>query len=630
MYIIGTAGHVDHGKSTLIEAITGTHPDRLKEERDREMSIVLGFDSFTLPDGKGISIVDVPGHRDFIENMLSGISGIDACLFVIAADEGVMPQTREHLAILDLLEVGTGVIALTKVDLVNDQEWLDLVEAEIEQLVAGTTLKNAPIQRVSAKTKEGIPELLDILGGVLETQNPRVDLGRPRLSVDRIFSMPGFGSVVTGTLKDGQFKTGDEVIVLPSGNKGRIRGLQAHNQDVDEVGPGRRTAVNISGIETKLISRGDVVVHPGDYSSTRRLDVSFRFLPDIEGSLRHNMETKLFLGADEVISRVRLLGVDFLKPGETAWLQLEVEKPVVALRGDRFILRRPSPSETLGGGIVLDPHPPYRHKRFDDAILDQLEALSGGEPSDVLLQAMTRFGAGPVDEVLKVSGLEEDTAREIMDQLVKEKTLILVGKGKNQIVTVRSLWEDQKKHLLDMIIIYHKNHPLRSGMPREELKSQMRMDGGIFDRLVENLIQTGEIFQEGPVVSIKGFKIAYSSDQEKKIKELMAQFKANPTQPPSVKECREAVGEEIYKSLVDGGELLQVSSEVVFTPEIHKKMVADVQGKITKDGPVTVAQVRDLLGSSRKYVLAFLENLDAEGVTVREGDVRRLKSSGKS
>ena len=255
MYIIGTAGHVDHGKSTLIEAITGTHPDRLREEREREMSIVLGFDSIQLPDGKVISVVDVPGHRDFIENMLSGVGSIDACLFVIAADEGVMPQTREHLAILDLLEVDKGVIALTKTDLVDDPDWLDLVEIEIQEVVSSTVLKDAPILRVSAKTKVGIEELLEELSLVLADQPPRIDHDRPRLSIDRVFQMSGFGSVVTGTLLDGVFRVGDEVLLLPGGKTGRIRGLQTHNQDLKEVGPGNRTAVNISGIEKKDIQR---------------------------------------------------------------------------------------------------------------------------------------------------------------------------------------------------------------------------------------------------------------------------------------------------------------------------------------------------------------------------------------
>ena len=347
MYIIGTAGHVDHGKSTLIEAITGTHPDRLQEEREREMSIVLGFDSFQLPDGTGVSVVDVPGHRDFIENMLSGIGSIDACLLVIAAGEGVMPQTREHLDILDLLEVEKGVVALTKTDLIEDDDWLDLVEEEIKDRLSTTSLAGAPVVPVSAKAKTGIDDLLAALSSILAGEPEHPDLGRPRLSVDRVFLMAGFGSIVTGTLLDGTLQTGDEVSLLPAGFKGRIRGLQNHSEEVDRIGPGNRAAVNVSGVENKDIKRGDTLTHPGNYQPTRRLDVSFKYLDGTKKNLSHNLEAKLFLGADETLARVRLLGTEQLKPGENALLQLEVEDPVVAVRGDRFILRRPSPSETL-------------------------------------------------------------------------------------------------------------------------------------------------------------------------------------------------------------------------------------------------------------------------------------------
>ncbi|MEJ2446597.1 MAG: selenocysteine-specific translation elongation factor [Anaerolineales bacterium] len=308
-YIIGTAGHVDHGKSTLIEAITGTHPDRLREEREREMSIVLGFDSFQLPDGKQVSVVDVPGHRDFIENMLSGIGSIDACLLVIAADEGVMPQTREHLDILHLLEVDSGLVVLTKIDLVDDPEWLDLVEMEIRELLEPTALKNAPVVRVSAKTKTGIDELLTALSEILSEKSPRLDLGRPRLSVDRSFLMSGFGAVVTGTLLDGSLRVGEEIVLLPEERTGRIRGLQNHGEEVEEIGPGNRVAVNISGIDQKEIQRGDVIALPGSYQTTRRLDVHFQYLPDLEKPIQHNTEAKLFLGADETTARIRLLGV---------------------------------------------------------------------------------------------------------------------------------------------------------------------------------------------------------------------------------------------------------------------------------------------------------------------------------
>ena len=488
MYIIGTAGHVDHGKSTLIEAITGTHPDRLAEEREREMSIVLGFDSFQLPDGKGISVVDVPGHRDFIENMLSGIGSIDACLLVIAADEGVMPQTREHLDILDLLEVDKGLVALTKTDLVEDPDWLDLVELEIRDLISTTALKDAPIVRVSAKTKSGIDDLLNTLSSVLEDQPERPDLGRPRLSVDRVFLMSGFGSIVTGTLLDGSFQVGDEVELLPEEKSGRIRGLQNHSQEVKTIGPGNRVAVNISGIENKEIKRGDTLTHPGEYQPTRRLDVSFKFLTGIDKPLRHDLETKLFLGADETRARVRLLGVEQLKPGETALLQLEVDDPVVAVRGDRYILRRPSPSETLGGGIVIDPYPPYRHKRFDQETLTRLESISDGDPADVLIQALARDRFATWKEILEISGLGEDTARDILDQLIEDGIALELGKKSKKFLSLKSTWESTLSGLDSRIEDYHQTYPMKIGMALEELKSQSKLADNVYKVAVEGLI----------------------------------------------------------------------------------------------------------------------------------------------
>lgn len=627
MYIIGTAGHVDHGKSTLIEAITGTHPDRLREEREREMSIVLGFDTFQLPDGKNISIVDVPGHRDFIENMLSGIGSIDACLFVIAADEGIMPQTREHLAILDLLEVKKGVIALTKVDLVDDSEWLDLVEIEIQELVSLTALKDAPVIHVSAKEKTGLNELLEALSDVLAGQPPRIDLGRPRLSIDRIFLMAGFGTVVTGTLLDGTFKVGDEVTILPSAKSGRIRGLQTHNQDVKEVGPGNRTAVNISGIDNKSIKRGDVVTHPGDYSPTRRLDVQFRYLGDLDKPLTHDLQTKLFLGADETIARVRLLGRDNLKPGETAWLQLEVEEPVIAMRGDRYILRRPSPSETLGGGIVLDPNPPYRHKRFDQEVLDHLETLSAGDPVDVMRQIISRAGVANWSVVIEQSGLEINAAQESLNQLLEEGFVLVLGDSSagNGFVADKATWDEIISKLVIKVGGYHQEYPLRPGMSREELKSQSGLADVVFKQAIETLIKEDKLTPQGPAVLLKGFSIEFPPGQSEKVNNLLEKFSKYPILPPSVNECREEVGEEVYNALLFLKELKQISPEVVFTPETYHKMIVEIKEKLQDGGTITVAQARDHFGSSRKYILAFLERLDAEGITVREGDVRRLK-----
>ena len=627
MYIIGTAGHVDHGKSTLIEAITGTHPDRLQEERDREMSIVLGFDSFELPDGRGISVVDVPGHRDFIENMLSGIGSIDACLLVIAADEGVMPQTREHLDILHLLEVNKGLVALTKVDLVEDQDWLDLVEAEIEELLSATALKGIPIVRVSAKEKTGINDLLETLSTVLEDQPPRLDLGRPRLFVDRVFVMPGFGSVVTGTMLDGTFRVGDEVAVLPGDKTGRIRGLQNHSQDVNEIGPGNRAAVNISGIEKKDIKRGDVIIHPSSYKSTRRLDVNFNFLPGIEKPLTHDLDAKLFIGADETLARVRLLGLEQLSPGETALLQLEVEDPVVAVRGDRYILRRPSPSETLGGGIVIDPFPPYRHKRFDKGVLDRLESISSGDPGDVLIQIISGSKFAPWKEIKEISGLAEETAEGLLTRLIEDGIVLEIGHKSKKIISLKSVWQHLMADLIQRVERYHAEFPLRGGMALEELKSQSQLPEIVFREAVDELIQADSIQQMGPVIKLKDFAIKFSAKEEKLIKDLLDQFEKNPTQPPSVADCKAAVGENIFGALLALNELKQISPEVVFRPDSYQMMIEQLTKKIQKEGQITVAQARDMFGSSRKYMLAFLERLDSEGITVRDGDVRRLKDS---
>jgi selenocysteine-specific elongation factor len=338
MRVIGTAGHVDHGKSTLVQALTGTHPDRLKEEREREMTIDLGFAWLTLPNGEDVGIVDVPGHRDFIENMLAGVGGIDAALFVVAADEGVMPQTREHLSILDILQIQGGVVVLTKIDMIDDSDggrsdWLDLVEDDVRKVLHDTVLGEAPILRVSARTGEGIPELLKAVENCLSERPPRPDLRRPRLPIDRVFTIAGFGTVVTGTLTNGHLVVGDEILILPNDLKGRVRGLQTHKRKEEMAVAGSRTAVNISGINVDQIQRGDMLVHPGDYTTTRRLDIRFRLLPDVSAPLLHNTETKMFLGAAEVVARIRLLGTEALLPGEEGWLQVELNRPVVAVRG---------------------------------------------------------------------------------------------------------------------------------------------------------------------------------------------------------------------------------------------------------------------------------------------------------
>jgi selenocysteine-specific elongation factor len=448
MRVIGTAGHVDHGKSTLVQALTGIHPDRLKEEREREMTIDLGFAWLTLPNGEDVGVVDVPGHRDFIENMLAGIGGIDAALFVVAADEGVMPQTREHLSILDILQIQGGVVALTKIDLIDDSDfgrsdWLDLVEDDLGKVLQGTVLEEAPIVRVSARTGEGISTLLQVLEEVLAERPARPDLGRPRLPVDRVFTIAGFGTVVTGTLTDGHLAVGDEINILPVDYRARVRGLQTHKRKEEFAVPGSRTAVNLSGVNVDQIQRGDVLTHPNDYRATRRLDVRFKLLSDVKAPLLHNTETKMFIGSAEVVARVRLLGTEALLPGEEGWLQLELARPVVSVRGDRYILRRPSPGETLGGGFVVDPHPKRRHKRFAEETLSRLESLAKGTPEDVLLQTLLSMGAAPLQEVIAQSNLDETVARNAAQELHRSGLLVSLEDRETGRLSLRAC---QRKH----------------------------------------------------------------------------------------------------------------------------------------------------------------------------------------
>ncbi|MFZ6026070.1 MAG: selenocysteine-specific translation elongation factor [Chloroflexota bacterium] len=632
MKVIGTAGHVDHGKSTLVQALTGTHPDRLKEEREREMTIDLGFAWLTL-DGEEIGIVDVPGHRDFIENMLAGVGSIDAALFVIAADEGVMPQTREHLAILDLLQVQGGVIALTKVDMLEDPEWLDLIEEDVRRTLAGTILADVPLVRVSARTGEGIPDLKDALVACLANRPPRPDLRRPRLPVDRVFTMPGFGTIVTGTLNDGRLQVGDEVEILPAGWRGRVRGLQTHKQKETEAIPGGRTAVNVSGVGLEQVQRGDVIAHPGTYRPTGRMDVRFRLLGEASQPLHHNDQVKFFIGAAEVVARVRLLGVETLRPGEEGWLQLELTRPVVAVRGDRYILRRPSPGETLGGGSVVDPAPKGRHKRFAAEVLTRLEALAQGTPAEVLQQALVALGLASLQDALTRSNLDQAAAQAALAELIATGQIVNVERGDENIrnadlVAARVTWERLSARALEEVAAYHKAYPLRAGLPREELRSRLSkgtpaLPPRLFPAVYARLVADGRLAEDGPQVKLPGHRVQFTPQQQARADALLAKFAAAPFAPPSAKECQAEAGEEIFTGLVETGRLVAVSPEVVFRREDYRSMQEQVLGLIAQQGVVSAAEVRDHFNTSRRYVLALLEHFDAIGLTLRDGDVRR-------
>ncbi|MFN2138350.1 MAG: selenocysteine-specific translation elongation factor [Candidatus Promineifilaceae bacterium] len=619
-HVIGTAGHVDHGKSTLVEALTGIDPDRLKEEKAREMTIDLGFAWLTLGDDE-IGIVDVPGHRDFIENMLAGVGSIDLALFVIAADEGVMPQTEEHLAILDLLHVKDGIIALTKIDLIEDPDWLELVTLEVADVMAGSILENAPIIPVSAQTGAGLDLLRATLSSHLAAHEPHPDHGHPRLPIDRVFSLAGFGTIVTGTLTGGSFRIGDQVEIAPGKLRARIRGLQAYKKKLEIARPGTRVAVNLAGIERAQIQRGQVIAAPGTVTETILFDASYRHLPGNADPLKHNREVKLFVGAAEVLARTRILGTEALNPGEEGWLQFALSEPVALSRGDRFIVRRPSPAQTIGGGIVLDPHPGRRHRRFRPEVIERLQTLSIGDPAEVLEMTLARMQPSTRAELLATAALDRTVGAETLDTLLQQGSVVEMG---GQLLTSVG-WRSLLDRALSLLDDFHKANPLRLGMPREELRSRLQTSPALFNVLCDTAVRESTLAEAGTLLRRPSHRILLTPEQQKRIElELQAITRAGAN-TPSVKETQRALGTDLFVALIDLGRLQQISADVLYEQEQLVGITAQICDFLEVHGEIDAAGARDLLQTSRKYAIAILEYLDDRRITKRVGDVRVLR-----
>lgn len=626
MKIIGTAGHVDHGKSTLISALTGIHPDRLKEEKEREMTIELGFGSLTLPSGEEVGIVDVPGHRDFIGNMLAGIGGIDAVLLVIAADEGVMPQTKEHLDIIHLLNIQHGIIVLTKTDMIDDPEWLQLIELDIKQLVKEAGIENFPLVKVSARKGQGIDDLLRTIEHILAETPQKPDHGKPRLSVDRVFSMTGFGTIVTGTLVDGTFNVGDDVVCLPSGYKGKIRGLQNHNQKINSASPGSRTAINISGINVDQIQRGNVITKPQQYGSSKLLDATLNMVKLPEFTTKNNADVKVFLGSSEINGTLRLLGRDTINNAQEGYCQLILKEPIVAAKYDHFVLRRPSPSETIGGGQIIATDPKKRYKRADPQVIEQLKKVLKGSPSEMLTFASVGKGVLQARELFALCNLDTqagmDALRECIqdgtiqaftaDQPLAETTYLINSAGRREL----------SNRILELVTEYHKTYPLRKGLPREELKSKLKVATKHMPFLLSSL---EGVIDTGKYIAASDHEARFSEVENIKAQNLIRIFESDPFAPPAISECKEKTNDEIYSAMVDKGMLRPVSNDVVFLEVTYNKMVEELYRNFPMPSEFTVGQVRDLFGSSRKYILALLEYLDSSSITIRSGDARKFR-----
>ena len=613
MFVVGTAGHVDHGKSTLVHALTGMDPDRLAEEKARGMTIDLGFAWLPLDDGREVSIVDVPGHERFVKNMLAGVGGIDVALLVIAADEGVMPQTREHLAIVDLLGIPRGLVALTKCDLVED-DWLELVADEVRQELAGTILADAALVPISATTGEGLAELKTHLAALLDEARPRPASGLPRLPIDRVFTLSGHGTVVTGTLIDGTLRAGDEVEILPSGLRTRVRSLQTHRQRVTEATAGSRVAANLVGLTVEQLQRGDVLCGPSWLHPTTAVDVSLRLLPSADKPLRAADEVLLYIGAAEVPATVRPLDGPALEPGQHGPVHLRLAHPAVVQRGDRFIIRRPSPAETIGGGEVLDPHARRGRRGRGGFVLEG--ELEGPDLLAEVLRTRRLWAIG--DLAARIQQPAERTAEELRVLEMDGRAIVLRG-----VAMGTTEWRGLAAAVRDILAAYHAVQPLRAGMPREELRERLGVAPALWPVVADRLLLAGVMAEHSALAHLPDFRPRLSAQQEQRTLTIMAAVAAGGFSPPSLGDVTDESDAPLLAHLIEQGALVRLNEQLAYPSDTYRAIVARIVAAFDA-GPVTVASVRDLLGVSRRYALALLEHLDMQRVTRRSGDERTL------
>jgi selenocysteine-specific elongation factor len=623
--ILGTAGHIDHGKTALVKLLTGVDTDRLKEEKERGISIDLGFAHIRLPDGTECGLVDVPGHERFVKNMLAGAGGIDAVLLVIAADEGVMPQTREHVDIVRLLGVTRAVVALTKSDLV-EPDWIDFVSEEVRDYLAGGPFAGAPIVPVSSKSGAGRDDLLAALGEALSGLEER-SVDRPaRLPIDRAFVVEGFGTVVTGTLWRGRLRPGDRVVVEPSGLATRVRSVQVHGADVSEARAGQRTAVALPGVEKAAITRGDWVLAPDTLHPSWMIDARLNLVADAPRPLANRTRVRFHLGASELLGRVILLDRDELEPGQSAVVQLRLESAVVADRGDRFVIRSYSPQRAVGGGVILLPNP-EKHRRHDAEVVARLGIEEEGGPEERVRHALdgTPFGAG-VDELTRQTGLAAEAVSAVLEGLAAHEGLSRLPDGRALTAAAARALGDR---LLEAARSWQAASVFRWGIPRGDLKSRLpkEVDAPLFDHVIEALLDAGRLFRKGDRYRADSAEAERGVREERLLESVRAAFRRTPFAPPNQKELEAelklgpALG-EILGALAAEGELVKIDADFYYPRETLLSMRARLQSFFSDRETMTVADLRELFAISRKHAVPVLEQFDRAGWTRRMGDVR--------
>jgi selenocysteine-specific elongation factor len=628
--ILGTAGHIDHGKSTLVKALTGTDPDRLKEEKERGITLDLGFASLDLPSGNRLGIVDVPGHEGLIKNMLAGVGGIDIVMLVIAADESVMPQTREHLAICDLLHVKQGLIALTKTDMV-DKEWLALAQDEVREFVKGTFLEKAPIVPVSARTGENLEGLKKELDRIAKDVTPKSANGILRLPIDRVFTMKGFGTVITGTLHSGSISQDQEVEILPRGIRTKVRGLQSHGKAAQRAVAGQRTAVNLQGVEKDQLHRGDTIVTKGFFAPTRTLDASLSLLSGSSRHLKTGTRIRFYNTTQEALGRVTVVGSGEMKPGDRGYVQFRLESPLIIQHGDRYIIRFYSPVETLGGGMVLNPRPRrHRTRTMADSVrtLASLENGSLDEKIGILIAGRSLAGM----EESEVIGTVAADKQEIAAALAALAQKKLVTRADSLFVHTSHLGELEDR-VLRTVAAYHQANPLKPGLDKEELKGMLkvRLHPRLLAVTVDGLVKKNKLETDGPKLRLPGFRATVSRDQGEIKHRIVDAIRKGGAQPPVREELPELFkisdrdAKDLLKLLADEGLIRRVNDSIYLSTEALEQMRQDLTKYLQDRKEITIAEFRDLVRTSRKYAVPFMEYFDSQKITQRVGDKRVLR-----
>lgn len=628
--VLGTAGHVDHGKTALVKALTGIDTDTLKEEKERGITIELGFAHLKLPSGSTIGIVDVPGHERFVKNMVAGATGIDLVALIIAADEGAMPQTKEHLEVCSLLNIKHGLIILTKIDLV-DKEWLNLVRDDVSSFLTGTFLEDAPIVEVSSETGEGIKELVGTLDELIK-QVPERDPGNFfRLPVDRVFTMRGFGTVVTGTTVSGQIGVGSEVTIYPKGIRSKVRGIQVHHQDVPSVKAGLRTAINLQGLEKEAITRGDVVAEKDSLKPTHLVDTVLEYLHSAPKKLQNRTKIRFHCGTSEIIATAILLDSDHLSPGNQCFAQFRLERPAVVLSRDRFVIRSYSPIRTIGGGYILNPLP-LRKKRFSKDVLQELDILKRGPDQAIVEQYIkgSRFKGLSKSEISFFSNLRKKDVDRIITGLISDNLIFKVG-TEDELFIHAAFYRKAKEQMIGILGDYHSRFPLKEGIVKEELRSKMASNMGekLFNSVINDLIRDMVIVREKDTIRVKDHQVKLPQDQEELRRHMDQIYLKEGLEPPYFKDLGQDIlkrgGRDLLEIMVKDGTLVKVKEDLYF----HTKAIEELKGRLVRfikeKGEITTPELKKLTGVSRKYTIPLIEYFDKIQLTVRIGDKRVLR-----